>query len=130
MKRAASVCCITPDKEVLLVQRASPPSQGLWAFPGGKVEPHETPEAAARRELEEETGLRIGRLTLWRISRPLDGIDTPAYEIHVFLAPLARVPVSALSDAADARWVALEQALTLPLAGDMEPSLADLLRAN
>ncbi len=43
---------------VLLVKRARQPSQGLYAFPGGKVEAGETLEQAARRELLEETGLR------------------------------------------------------------------------
>ena len=45
---------------VLLQQR--PPGRsmaGLWEFPGGKVEPHEVPEAALVRELEEELGIAV-----------------------------------------------------------------------
>jgi 8-oxo-dGTP diphosphatase len=54
----AAVALIDPDGRVLLAQR--PPGKamaGLWEFPGGKVEPGETPEAALIRELQEELGI-------------------------------------------------------------------------
>ncbi|MEQ8479400.1 MAG: NUDIX hydrolase [Hoeflea sp.] len=46
------------DGRFLLVLRANPPAQDLYAFPGGRVDPGETLEQAALRELEEETGLK------------------------------------------------------------------------
>jgi 8-oxo-dGTP diphosphatase len=46
------------DLHALLVQRNNPPFAGHWAIPGGFVEADEPLEAAARRELEEETNLR------------------------------------------------------------------------
>ncbi len=49
---------------VLLVRRGRPPAQGSWSLPGGAQELGETAEAAARRELMEETGLAVGPLHL------------------------------------------------------------------
>ena len=54
----AAVALVDPDGRVLLAQRPEGKSMaGLWEFPGGKVEPGETPEAALIRELHEELGI-------------------------------------------------------------------------
>ncbi|GGE15642.1 NTP pyrophosphohydrolase [Gemmobacter megaterium] len=54
----AAVALVDPDGRVLLAQRPEGKSMaGLWEFPGGKVEPGETPEAALVRELREELGI-------------------------------------------------------------------------
>jgi ADP-ribose pyrophosphatase YjhB (NUDIX family) len=50
--------------EVLLIQRGRAPAEGQWSFPGGAQRLGETAEAAARRELLEETGLQAGPLHL------------------------------------------------------------------
>jgi 8-oxo-dGTP diphosphatase len=51
---------IDADGRVLVQQRPpDKPMAGLWEFPGGKVDPGESPEAALRRELDEELGLTI-----------------------------------------------------------------------
>src|SRR5204863_1444911 len=47
---------------VLLIRRKHEPFAGMWAIPGGFVDMEETLEAAARRELFEETGVRTSRL--------------------------------------------------------------------
>jgi len=57
---AAAVLLRAEGREYLLAQR--PPGKvyaGYWEFPGGKVEPGESVEAALRRELQEELGIEV-----------------------------------------------------------------------
>jgi 8-oxo-dGTP diphosphatase len=60
---AVGVVVLKSD-EVLLVRRGTPPRLGQWSLPGGRIEFGETVEAAALRELKEETGVEAELLGL------------------------------------------------------------------
>jgi len=53
---ASVVCILILDEKALLIQRRDLP---VWVLPGGGIDPGETPEEAACREMEEETGLQV-----------------------------------------------------------------------
>jgi 8-oxo-dGTP diphosphatase len=84
MLLVAAVALVDADGRVLLQQRpAGKEMAGLWEFPGGKVQPGETPEAALIRELREEVGLDTSESCLAPI-----GFASHAYPEFHLLMPL------------------------------------------
>ena len=57
--KVVAVTIVSRDGKVLLVRRAGQPEYGLWSVPGGYVDRGEVVEAAAVREVREETGLEV-----------------------------------------------------------------------
>src|SRR5215471_12373912 len=99
------------DLKVLLIQRALPPFEGQWALPGGFVRVNETLEDAARRELEEETGLNqifLEQLfTFGDVDRdPRERVVSVAYYA---LVALGKHTLQASTDAADAAWFCVSE---------------------
>jgi ADP-ribose pyrophosphatase YjhB (NUDIX family) len=58
----AGLVILRDDGKVLLCRRLKAPEAGFWNIVGGKVDPMEPSSEAARREAEEETGLKIGKV--------------------------------------------------------------------
>ncbi len=95
---------------VLLVRRGQAPAQGEWSLPGGAQELGETAEEAARRELQEETGLAVGPLTLVghfdSIHRASDGRIRFHYTILDFGARYSGGEAWPGSDVSELAWAA------------------------
>jgi ADP-ribose pyrophosphatase len=82
---AVAVLAETAEGLVLIRQHRPVVGEWLWELPAGKVDPGESSEAAARRELEEETGYRAPHLTLLFQYYPSPGYTTE--QITLFWAP-------------------------------------------
>ena len=110
-RAALTVDCVVfgldeADLKVLLIQRALDPFKGKWALPGGFVRVDETVDEAARRELEEETGLKNVFLeqlyTFGAVNRdPRERVVSVAY---YSLVKLSDHKAKAATDAANAEW--------------------------
>ena len=97
---------------VLLVRRGRPPAFGEWSIPGGAQELGETAEAAARRELREETGLQAGALALVANVDSIHRDEGGRIRFHYTILDFATLwqggePVAG-SDVSDARFFAFE----------------------
>jgi ADP-ribose pyrophosphatase YjhB (NUDIX family) len=130
LQLAVSIALRRGDR-LLLVQRAHEPAKGQWAFAGGRVEPGETLEAAAMRELREETGLAAEAL------EPLTDMALGRFHLSVFKARAAGGEPVAGDDASQAGFFALEDieamdatestkhCARLVLGGHGQPAVAD-----
>lgn len=116
---AASVAMVHRN-EVLLIQRNRPPSEGLWTLPGGRLEPGETAEACAEREIREELGLGVFAL------RPVTKLRHNQFELQVFGTEAIEGEI--VPDPAEVRawrWVRHDQLASLKTT----PGLGEVLRS-
>jgi len=99
---------------VLLVRRKNRPGQGLWALPGGFLDPHERLLTSAMRELHEETSIGIPYATLKRRLKEVVVFDHPdramrartITHVHYFELQDEKLPgVEGSDDAAHAQWI-------------------------
>ncbi|WUS98201.1 NUDIX hydrolase [Streptomyces sp. NBC_00708] len=102
---AVAAAIVARDARVLLVQRRVTEGDLSWQFPAGKIEPGETPEEAAVRETQEETGLRVApQKSLGHRVHPLTG-----REIHyIACRPVGgEATVASAGEVADTVWATL-----------------------
>ncbi|KAI0659397.1 NUDIX hydrolase domain-like protein [Cubamyces menziesii] len=85
VKQYTNAFVILDDKKVLLGLKKRGIGMGLWNGFGGKVDPGETPEQAAVRELQEEAGITAPLQQCGTLLFVVDGVDT-AFDISVFNA--------------------------------------------
>ncbi len=97
------------EVKVLLIQRDNPPFEGQWALPGGFVDIDETIEPAAKRELEEETGLVNVKLeqlyTFGAIDRDPRGRTVSV--VYYGFAEAKQSKIKASSDARNVKWFSI-----------------------
>lgn len=100
-----AVAMVDADGRVLVQQRpAGKPMAGLWEFPGGKIDPGETPEVALLRELHEELGVGVAQACL----APAAFASEPLGDRHLLLLLYACRKWSGIPEARHAtalRWV-------------------------
>ena len=113
------------DWKVLLIKRKNEPFKDRWAFPGGLLNPEETADTGALRELEEETGVKNATIeqlhTYTNPHRdPRERVITIAY-----VAIIKMQDVKANDDAKEANWFSINN--LPPLAFDHEEILKDAL---
>jgi ADP-ribose pyrophosphatase YjhB (NUDIX family) len=115
--QAASSGILEREGRFLLIRRINPPSADLYAFPGGRAEPGETPAQTAVREFFEETGMAVRNPVLFA-TYDLHGNKDD--QRHFFLS-VFRVEADlhteaiAADDAADPGWYTVEEIRGLPV---------------
>lgn len=101
------------DGMVLLIRRGKPPRLGQWSLPGGGQMLGETVEAAARREVLEETGLDLARIELLTVVDLIERDEADAVRYHYTLVDLvgeaAAGDAVAGDDAVAAAWFRPEE---------------------
>ncbi|MCW3804195.1 NUDIX hydrolase [Plebeiibacterium marinum] len=110
------IILVTKDSapELLLIQRKNDPCKDLWAFPGGFLDMDEDLIDAAKRELEEETGIRGIDLKQFQTYGTLNRDPRGRTVSVVFYALIeSKLLATAMDDAKDAQWFKLNNLPTL-----------------
>ncbi len=124
---AVAAAIILDGNRVLVTRRpAGAHLEGLWEFPGGKIEPPETPEECACREVWEETGLQVQVVN--RLPEVVHAYPERTVHLHFCLCTV--VGGSLNPTLQEARWMALSDLATLPMPAANLEVVADQLIAD
>jgi 8-oxo-dGTP diphosphatase len=116
---------VVKGNKILFVERGQPPHQGEWALPGGFVEYGETLEAAAKREVQEETGIAIDLSAILGVYSDPER-DPRSHTVSVvFVGKMIGGQLQEGDDAADARWYDINDLCEEQLAFDHEMIVQD-----
>ena len=99
----AASACVWRGSKVLIARRGKALGKGLWSLPGGKLESGESAQAAAMRELLEETGV-ISKLEHFVGDYEVDA-GTARFIISCFAGHYQAGEAKAASDSDDVAWV-------------------------
>jgi len=101
---------IHKDNRIFATQRGYGEFKDGWEFPGGKIEPGETPEQALRREISEELGVSIN------VEEPITTVeyDYPTFHLtmHCFWASLAEGEIE-LREHEAAKWLTTDNLMSV-----------------
>ncbi len=133
----SALALVDNHRRVLVQQRPGGGSMaGLWEFPGGKIEPDESPQDALVREVHEELGIDIVANTLQPLSfasEPLPGdamaeADTDTHLLLLLFLCRTWLGTPKALHASEIRWVNIDELHTLPMPPADVPLIAALAR--
>ena len=98
------------NASVLLIERGREPFKNKWALPGGFIEMDETLETACKRELLEETGLKVDKMTQFKTYDAIDRDPRHRTISVVYFAELNEIQkVKGGDDASRAEWFSVSE---------------------
>ena len=118
----------------MLAVRGKAPSYGKWGIPGGVVEVGETLHDAIRREVLEETSVRVEPVKLLTVFDSINKDENGKVKYHYilfeYLCRYVSGEVQARSDAPDARWVSFDELDSLDIMPSTRKFIDRVLREN
>ena len=106
---AVSIAVFRDDGKVLIATRTKPPAAGVWSLPGGRLEPGETLEAGALRELHEEVSVEAEVIGFNRhvesIGQDNNGLLTHHFVVASFVGRWKAGEAQIGPEAGEVRWI-------------------------